>query len=79
MTEKLARYRYLYNADAFDPALRIEANERVSEMQFEHMHQRLERIETSIMRLERRLWLMVYGICTALLVQALQSFLNAGF
>ena len=57
--------------EAFDcaPALRLEAHERVSKLQFEAVTARLDRIEALIERLERRLWLAVYGVAAAILAQ----------
>ena len=68
-----------YGFEAFDcaPALRLEANERVSELQFKVMRERVERIEDMIERLEKRLWLAVYGAVGAILAQAFQPLLAA--
>ena len=58
-----------YGFEAFDcaPALRLEAHERVSDLQQRAM----------VERLERRLWLAVYGVVAAVLVQAFQPILAA--
>ncbi|GAW36210.1 hypothetical protein RA2_03280 [Roseovarius sp. A-2] len=68
-----------YGFEPFDcaPALRLEAHERVSELQVTAMQQRLERLEAALERLERRLWLAVYGVVAAILVQAFQPILAA--
>lgn len=65
--------------EAFDcaPALRLEAHERVSKLQFETQSARLERLEALVERLERRLWLAVYGVVAVILAQAFQSLLAA--
>ena len=39
--------------------------------------ERLERLEAALERLERRLWLAVYGVVAAILVQAFQPILAA--
>jgi len=39
--------------------------------------ERLERMEAALERLERRLWLAVYGVVAAVLVQAFQPLLAA--
>ncbi|MDP7151327.1 MAG: hypothetical protein QGI08_14355 [Paracoccaceae bacterium] len=67
-----------YGFEAFDcaPALRLEAHERVAGLQFEALNKRLERIELMIERLERRLWLTVYGVVGVVLAQAAQSLLQ---
>jgi len=68
-----------YGFEAFDcaPALRLEANERVATLQFEAMARRLEKIEEMIERLEKRLWLAVYGVVGAIFAQAFQPLLAA--
>lgn len=65
--------------EAFDcaPALRLEAHEQVSKLQFDALNKRLDRIEALIERLERRLWLTVYGVVAAILGQAFQSLVVA--
>ena len=59
------------------PGLRLAAHERVSAVQQEHIGRRLERLEQAMERLERRLWLTVYGVVAMILAQALQSVLTA--
>ncbi len=69
--------RYLY--DSFDAAhARIDANERVAEERWNGLERRLERIDLSLDRLEKRLWLTVYGVATIVLSQLLPRLL-AGF
>jgi hypothetical protein len=59
------------------PGLRLQAHERVSEIQNANVLERLNRVEEMMERLERRLWLTVYGIIAMILGQALQSILTA--
>ena len=61
-----------YGFEAFDcaPALRLEAHERVATLQFEGISKRLDRIEALIERLEKRLWLTVYGVVAVILAEA---------
>ena len=60
--------RQLY--DNFDAAhARIEVNERVAEERWSALEFRLCRIEAMLERLERRLWLTVYGVLAAILAQ----------
>jgi len=68
-----------YGFEPFDcaPALRLEAHERVSELQVMATQDRLERLEAALERLERRLWLAVYRVVAAILVQAFQPILAA--
>jgi len=67
--------RFLY--DSFDAAAaRIEANERVSKLQFDALGERLQRIEAMIERLEKRLWLAVYGVVGVILAQGVASLID---
>ncbi|WP_300029387.1 hypothetical protein [uncultured Roseobacter sp.] len=59
------------------PGLRLQAHERVSEIQHANLARRLDRIEEMMERLEKRLWLTVYGIVAMILGQGLQSLLAA--
>lgn len=65
--------------EVFDcaPALRLEAHERVSKLQIDALNARLDRIEGLMERMEKRLWLTVYGVVAAILGQAFQSLLAA--
>ncbi|MBW7921216.1 MAG: hypothetical protein H3C51_03855 [Rubellimicrobium sp.] len=60
------------------PGLRIEAQEKMAALQFAQLNARLERIEEAMERLERRLWVAVYGVAAAMLAQMAQSALIAG-
>jgi hypothetical protein len=67
--------RYLYAP--FDAAnARIEANERVQDERWQALTFRLEAIEAAIDRLERRLWLAVFGVVTVILAQGVQELLQ---
>ena len=60
--------RFLY--EPFDvAAARIEVHERVLEERWAGLERRLRAIETMLERLERRLWLAVYGVAGFLLAQ----------
>ncbi len=60
--------RFLY--EPFDRAsARIEANERVIEERWSGLERRLHSIETMLERLEKRLWLAVYGVAGFILAQ----------
>ncbi|KKN32384.1 hypothetical protein LCGC14_0814310 [marine sediment metagenome] len=58
------------------PGLRLQAHEKVSEIHHENLLHRLDRLEEMMERLERRLWLAVYGVVAVILAQAVQSFLG---
>jgi len=61
--------RFLY--DSFDLAqARIEAQERVAEERRAGLEYRLGRIEAGLERLEKRLWLAVYGVAAGVLAHA---------
>ncbi|WP_439137335.1 GTA head formation protein, RCAP_rcc01685 family [Roseicyclus sp.] len=67
--------RYLYAP--FDAAsARIDANERVLEERWQALSFRLEGIEAALERLERRLWLAVFGMVSVVLAQGLQELLQ---
>ena len=55
------------------PGLRLAAHERVSQIHHDNINKRLDRLEEMLERLERRLWLAVYGVAAAILSQAVQS------
>ncbi len=57
------------------PGLRLEAHERVSDIHHQNMVQRMKRMEDMMERMERRLWLTVYGVVAVILAQAVQSVL----
>ena len=62
--------RFLY--EPFDAAqARIEANERVTDERWNGLERRLLTIETMLERLEKRLWLAVYGVAGFIVTQAL--------
>jgi hypothetical protein len=55
--------------------MRIEAQERLAALQFSQLHTQLGKIEDMMHRLERRLWLTVFGVVGVILAQAAQSLL----
>ena len=59
------------------PGMRVEAHEKMSALQFSQVALSLARLEAAMERLERRLWLTVFGIVGTILAQAFQSILNA--
>lgn len=59
------------------PGLRLEAHERLTEVHFENLLRRLDRLEELMERLERRLWLTVYGVVAAVLATGAQSLMAA--
>ena len=64
--------------DSFDAAsARIEANERVMAERWAALDFRLGQIDAALDRLERRIWLGVYGLAGFLLAQGAQALISA--
>ncbi len=57
-------------------AARIEANERVAEERWSALDYRLGRIEAALERLEKRIWLGVYGVAAFLLTQMAEAVIH---
>ena len=76
MTVREGGSRFLY--DSFDAAAaRIEANERVAEERWSGLEYRLSQIEGALDRLEKRVWLGVYGVAAFLLTQGVEALVKA--
>ncbi len=58
------------------PGLRLQAHEKISAIHHENLVNRLDRIEQMMERLEKRLWLTVYGVVAVILAQAIESFIQ---
>ena len=68
--------RFLY--DSFDAAqARIEANERVAQERWAALDYRLGQIDAVLERLERRIWVGVYGVAAFLLAQMAEALMQA--
>ena len=68
--------RFLY--DSFDAtSARLEANERVAEERWAALDYRLEQIDAVLERLEKRIWVGVYGVAAFLLSQMAQAIIAA--
>ena len=69
--------RFLY--DTFDVAnARIDANERVMEQRWEGLEFRLKGIEAAIERMEKRLWLAVFGVVSVILAKGISELIQIG-
>ncbi len=55
------------------PSLKLEAQERLVALQFSQINKQMARIELMMERMERRLWLTVYGVVGVILAKAVQS------
>ncbi|MEO9685889.1 MAG: hypothetical protein ABJF86_10035 [Tateyamaria sp.] len=67
----------IFERFACAPGLRLEAHERLTTVHFEHLERRLCRIEELMERLEKRLWLTVYGVVAIVLATGFQSIMAA--
>ncbi len=69
--------RFLY--DPFDVTqARIDANERVLQERWDALEFRLQTIEAMLERLERRLWLAVFGVLSVVLAHGIRELINVG-
>ena len=59
------------------PGLRLEAHERLTAVHFDNLAKRLDRLEELMERLEKRLWLTVYGVVAVILATGFQSIMAA--
>jgi hypothetical protein len=67
--------RFLY--EPFDAATaRIEAHERVTEERWAGLERRLSTIEAMLERLERRLWLAVFGVVAMVLARGVLTLMQ---
>jgi len=55
------------------PGLKLQAHERLSRVELDGLSKRLDRMEAVMERLEKRLWLTVYGVVGVILAQAFMS------
>lgn len=68
--------RLLY--EGFDAtSMRLEANERVAEERWAALDFRLQQIDTVLERLEKRIWVGVYGVAAFLLSQMAEAIIAA--
>lgn len=76
MTErKSGGSRYLYEPFEYASAQKLEANERVMEERWKALEYRLGQIEEMLMRLEKRVWLTIFGVSAAILSETVTGFL----
>lgn len=67
--------RFLY--EPFDvQAARIDANERVAEERWVQLERRLNHIEVMLDRLEKRVWLFVYGAASLIIADIAYALLE---
>jgi hypothetical protein len=76
MREAAGGSKYLY--ESFDAAsARIEANERVAQERWAALEFRLGQIDAALERLEKRIWIGVYGVACFLLAQMAEAVIAA--
>lgn len=72
MRERKSGSRFLY--EPFDAAAaRLETHEQVTKERWSGLERRLGQIEATLERLEKRLWLAVYGVVAFVLVRGVVS------
>ena len=74
MADRFAYDPFAHESFECAPGLRLAAHERVAQIQHDNLMRRLDRLEEVMERLEKRLWLTVYGVAAVILAQAVQSF-----
>ncbi|GFE66712.1 GTA head formation protein, RCAP_rcc01685 family [Litoreibacter roseus] len=74
-TRKAGGSRYLYEPFEYAPAHTVEANERVQQERWKGLEYRLGLIEQGIERLEKRVWLTIFGVSAAILSETVTGFL----
>ena len=55
------------------PGLRLRAHEQLSKVQLDALSRRLEKLDQLVERLEKRLWLAVYGVVGFVLIRGVLS------
>ena len=76
MRAQVGGSRFLY--DSFEATqARIDAQEKVFELRKEALEFRIGRLEMAVERLEKRLWLAVYGVAAGVLVHGALALVTA--
>jgi hypothetical protein len=73
----VAEMRARVESFACAPGLRLEAHEKLSKLQIDALNERFARMELLLERLERRLWLTLYGVAAVVLSEAFQGLMKA--
>ncbi len=66
--------RYLY--EPFEAAARLETHERVTDERWRSLERRLMTIEAALVRLEKRVWLAVYGVVAFVLTRGVLALMD---
>ncbi len=76
--ERTGGSRYLYEPFEYARADTVQANERVQDERWRALEYRLGQIEISLERLERRVWLTIFGVTAAVLSETVTGILGGG-
>lgn len=68
--------RFLFEPFQYGPREFQAAHEKILQMKFDAVDLRLARIEGLMERMERRLWITVYGVVATILAQAAKTLLT---
>lgn len=66
--------KYLY--EPFEAAAKLETHKQVTDERWIGLERRLDTIEKALERLEKRLWLAVYGVVAFVLTRGVMSLLE---
>ncbi len=70
--------RYLYEPFEFASIHQVEAHERIVESQLGSIRGHFVRLEAAVDRLERRLWMAVYGVAAVVLAEVARAYMDFG-
>jgi hypothetical protein len=74
--ERSGGSRYLYEPFEYARADTVKANERVQDERWRGLEYRLGQIEQMLERLERRVWLTIFGVTAAVLSETITGLLG---
>lgn len=74
MSKPVGGSRYLY--EPFEAAAKLETHRQVTDERWNGLERRLETIESALERLERRLWLAVWGVVGFVLTRGVITLLE---
>lgn len=74
--ERIGGSRYLYEPFEYARADMVKANERVQDERWRGLEYRLGQIEQMLERLERRVWLTIFGVTAAVLSETITGLLG---
>lgn len=58
------------------PGLKLQAHEKLTELHYAQLREQMTKLEDVMERIERRMWLAVYGVAAAIMAQAAQHLMN---